>query len=140
MINPEIRLIVNPCLFSRQVWSVFPMRSIWSLRYLNTWPAGTTTAAPMVITRMWSTSAQQSTSFMDDSATQPVPLHLRIPTSPISIGPRDTTTTNTESCSGNTSAGAASNVCKGTLYSSHCQLSNRFVSLWMQGLPGLRNL
>lgn len=122
--NFKIELVVKcvrACVFSRQAWSGSLTRSIWSLRYLNIWPTGTTTAPPMVITRMWSTNAPQSTLFTENRAA------MRTPTAPIiSTKRRHTTTTNTENCSSNTSAGAASNVCKGTLYSFCRQLSSAF--------------
>lgn len=121
--NQWILLITHVfCVSSSQGWSVCLRRSIWLLRYPNIWLNYTTTAPLTVTTHMWSTNAQQNTLSTEDLAAHLAPvlpdLTTRIFTIIISSS-IITMTTSMESCRGNTSADAASNVCKGTLYSLH---------------------
>lgn len=104
-------LFLCVCVSSSQVWSVCLRRSIWLPLCPNIWLNSTTTAHVTVTTHMWSTNAQQNTLSTDDTVTQLSTHTLNI----ISI--IITMTTSMESCRGNTSADAASNVCKGTLNS-----------------------
>lgn len=73
----------------------------------------------MVITRMYCTSAQQSTLSTEDpeAPLTSVLLDLATLTFMIIINSSSIMTTSMESCRGNTSVDAASNVCKGTFNS-----------------------
>lgn len=106
-------------MFCSQGWSVCLRRSIWSSLYPNIWPDNTTTVPPMVITRMYCTSAQQSTLSTEDpeAPLTSVLLDLATLTFMIIINSSSIMTTSMESCRGNTSVDAASNVCKGTFNS-----------------------
>lgn len=103
---------------SSQVWSVCLRRSFWSPRYPDIWLNNTTTAPPMVTTHMSSTNAQRNTLSTEDLPAHPAPAPPDLTTHTfnitISSSIISTMTTSMGSCRGNTSADAASNVCKGT--------------------------
>ncbi len=95
-----------------QAWSGSPARNFSSLRYRSIWLYNTTTAPPLDITHMSSTSDQLSAECMLIRLTGPAALNQTTPTRTTTVIITTTTTTSTESSRDNTSADAASNVCK----------------------------
>lgn len=128
--------ILNWCLrsvFCRQVWSVCLRRNIWLHRSHNIWLRSTTTALLMATTRTWSTNARQSTLSTEDHLVL-VLLDLSIctfsNTAIINSCSSITMTTSMQSYRGNTSADAASNVCKGTSFSVYVTLWQLFFTYY----------